>query len=73
MSDPMRKVAIVDGSVAVIKVDDEPKMLGAQVESSLYWEFKKIAATRSESMAVAIAHAARLYIDIDSQEATANV
>lgn len=56
------------------KVEDEDqKMLGALVDKDLYWDFKKAVSNRKENMASAIAHAARLYIDVDSQEAPLNV
>lgn len=42
----------------------ETKMLGAHVEPDLYWAFKAAAANRNEDLRVAIAHAARMYIDL---------
>lgn len=41
----------------------ETKMLGAHVDVALYWAFKGEAAKRQETMAEAIAHAARMYLD----------
>lgn len=49
--------------VAAAEEKCETKMLGAHVDIELYWEFKKEVASRQETMADAIAHAARMYID----------
>lgn len=43
--------------------EETTRMLGAHVPESLYWEFKKAAASRNEHLKDAIAHAARMYID----------
>lgn len=41
----------------------ETKMLGAHVDIELYWQFKGEAAKRKESMADAVTHAVRMYLD----------
>lgn len=44
--------------------DNDEKMLGALVPNELYWQFKKAAAERNESMKTALEVAARLYVEI---------
>lgn len=44
------------------------KLLGAQVDESVYWEFKKVASKRKETMQEAIVHAALLYMDLKEGE-----
>lgn len=43
-------------------------MLGGLVPTEIYWEFKRAASVRKESMATAIMHAALLYIDAEKKE-----
>lgn len=45
------------------KEKEATKLLGAHVEESLYWQFKRVAAARQEDLKVAVEHAARMYID----------
>lgn len=40
------------------------KLLGAKVAENIYWEFKKVASARKETMQEAIIHAAMLYMDL---------
>ena len=48
------------------------KSLGAVVPEQLYWDFKDAAAKRKESMQEAIIHAARMYVDVESDAEEAN-
>jgi negative regulator of replication initiation len=45
------------------KIEDT-KMLGGNVPESIYWDFKKKATERKETMAEAIYNAAMLYIEL---------
>ena len=42
--------------------------IGQKLEKELYWEFKKAAATRRETMADAVSTAVQLYIDLAEME-----
>lgn len=44
--------------------DKATKMLGAHVDETLYWAFKKAAAARNEQLKDAMIHAARMYIEL---------
>jgi hypothetical protein len=48
--------------------EEDTKMLGAKVPSSIYWKFKEIAANRGERMEEAILNAALLYVDLTPSE-----
>lgn len=43
-------------------VNEATKLLGAQVPTGVYWDFKRAAASRNEHIKEAILHAALMYI-----------
>lgn len=49
--------------------EEEPtKMLGAHVPISVYWDFKKAAASRNEQLKDALQHAVRMYVDAGKEK-----
>lgn len=65
----VNEVSVISQEENLAPVEEpETKLLGAHVDLNLYWLFKKMAATRNESMKEAIDHAARLYIDTGKGE-----
>lgn len=47
-----------------VNVQEETKLLGAQVPEDIYWKFKETASTRKETMQEAIINAALMYMDV---------
>jgi hypothetical protein len=45
--------------------DDEMKLLSGLIPAQLYWDFKRVAVLRKETLKDALKNAALLYIDVE--------
>lgn len=50
----------------VIEEEKKTKLLGAHVDTALYWRFKNAASAREEQLKDAVVHAALMYIELPS-------